>query len=157
MSFYSTTACAITELVHHILNLYKSSTYVIMQKEFLGSGGGGGNHNKKDGSKAGNDSTSQSAKLDDTVNMVSSTMDDHVVASVNVSNLESFLTVSEVHGIHSSVNVVKSGWESYPPLPNQGTTPARNTPGKSSYANIIGESSKKAVNIHTLLHWGERD
>ncbi|GKA73992.1 putative reverse transcriptase domain-containing protein [Tanacetum coccineum] len=111
-----------------------------MQKGFLGSGGGGGNHKKKDGSKARNDSTSQSAKLDDTANMVSSTMDNHVVASVNASNLESFPTVSKVHGICSSVNAVKSGGESYPPLPTQGTTPAGNTPGKSSYANVIGES-----------------
>ncbi|GKE07855.1 hypothetical protein Tco_1411406, partial [Tanacetum coccineum] len=31
------------------------------------------------------------------------------------------------------------------PLPTQGTTLSRNTPGKSSYANVIGESSKKAM------------
>nr|GEV45787.1 hypothetical protein [Tanacetum cinerariifolium] len=44
-----------------------------------------------------------------------------------------------------------TGFGSYPPLPTQGTTPVGNTPGKSSYDNVIGESSKKAVNIRTLL------
>ncbi|GJT95865.1 hypothetical protein Tco_1091383 [Tanacetum coccineum] len=48
-------------------------------------------------------------------------------------------------------NAVIMGGGSYPPLPTQGTTSARNTLGKSSYANVIGESSKKAVNIRTLF------
>ncbi|GJY78947.1 hypothetical protein Tco_0484748 [Tanacetum coccineum] len=36
-------------------------------------------------------------------------------------------------------------WGSYPPLPTLETNPAENTPGKSSYANVIGESSKKSI------------
>ncbi|GJS12265.1 hypothetical protein Tco_0369061 [Tanacetum coccineum] len=36
-------------------------------------------------------------------------------------------------------NAVKIGGGSYPPLPTQGTTLAGNIPGKSSYANVIGE------------------
>ncbi|GJY81318.1 hypothetical protein Tco_0494069 [Tanacetum coccineum] len=37
-------------------------------------------------------------------------------------------------------NAVKTSGGSYPPLPTQEITPAGNTPGKSSYANVIGES-----------------
>ncbi|GJX70367.1 retrotransposon protein, putative, ty1-copia subclass [Tanacetum coccineum] len=48
-------------------------------------------------------------------------------------------------------NAVNTGGGSYPPLPTLGTTPAGNTPGKFSYANVIGELSKKAVNIRTLF------
>ncbi|GJY12267.1 hypothetical protein Tco_0381576 [Tanacetum coccineum] len=51
-------------------------------------------------------------------------------------------------------NAVNIGGGSYPPLPTQGTTPSGNTPGKSSYANVIGESSKKAMNIRTLFTLG---
>nr|GEW49816.1 hypothetical protein [Tanacetum cinerariifolium] len=83
--------------------------------------------------------------------MVSSTMDDHVVASVNASDLKSFPTVSEVHEIHSSVNAIKSGGESYLLLPNQGTMSARNTFSKSSYVNVIGESIKSMFNSSTRL------
>ncbi|GKB21520.1 hypothetical protein Tco_0855443 [Tanacetum coccineum] len=43
---------------------------------------------------------------------------------------------------------------SYLPLPTQGTNPAGNTPGKSSYATVIGESSRKALNIRTLYTLG---
>nr|GEX68371.1 hypothetical protein [Tanacetum cinerariifolium] len=46
---------------------------------------------------------------------------------------------------------MKTGGGSYPPLPTQGTYPTGNTPRKSSYVNIIGESSKKTVNIYTLI------
>ncbi|GKB38723.1 hypothetical protein Tco_0883665 [Tanacetum coccineum] len=38
-------------------------------------------------------------------------------------------------------NAVKTGRGSYPPLPTQGTNPTRNTPGKSSYANVIVDAS----------------
>ncbi|GJU55178.1 RNA-directed DNA polymerase, eukaryota, reverse transcriptase zinc-binding domain protein [Tanacetum coccineum] len=51
-------------------------------------------------------------------------------------------------------NAVKTGGGSYLPLPTQGTTPARNTPGKSSYANVIDESNKNDVNIRTLFTLG---
>nr|GEV96759.1 hypothetical protein [Tanacetum cinerariifolium] len=43
-----------------------------------------------------------------------------------------------------------SGLKSYPPLPTQGSTPAGNTLGMSSYANVTSVSSRKALNIHTL-------
>ncbi|GKA02864.1 reverse transcriptase domain-containing protein [Tanacetum coccineum] len=56
---------------------------VIMQKGFLGSGGEGGHHKKKDGNKARNVSTSHPTKLDDTINVVSIVVDDHMVDSVN--------------------------------------------------------------------------
>nr|GEX97899.1 hypothetical protein [Tanacetum cinerariifolium] len=52
---------------------------------------------------------------------------------------------------------VKSGRESYPPLPTQGTTPSGNTPGKLSHATVIGESSRKALNFHTLYTLGEEN
>nr|GEV15261.1 hypothetical protein [Tanacetum cinerariifolium] len=65
---------------------------------------------------------------------------------LNASNIE---IVKD--GSVPSVTVRNTGVGSYPPLPTQGTTPASNTPGKSSYANVMGESSKKAVNIHTLF------
>nr|GEX12532.1 hypothetical protein [Tanacetum cinerariifolium] len=42
-------------------------------------------------------------------------------------------------------NAVKTSGGSYPPLPTQGTTPAGNTPGKSSYANVIGELRKRVA------------
>ncbi|GJS22956.1 zinc finger, CCHC-type containing protein [Tanacetum coccineum] len=48
-------------------------------------------------------------------------------------------------------NAVNTDVGSYPPLPTQGTTPIGNIPGKSSYAKVIGESSRKAVNFHTLF------
>ncbi|GJT12898.1 hypothetical protein Tco_0859940 [Tanacetum coccineum] len=48
-------------------------------------------------------------------------------------------------------NTVKTYGGSYPPLHAHGTTLAGNTPGKSSYANVIGEYSKKDVNIRTLF------
>nr|GEY01597.1 hypothetical protein [Tanacetum cinerariifolium] len=47
-------------------------------------------------------------------------------------------------------NVVNTSGGSYPPLPTKGTTLPGNTPGKSLYANVIGESSRKALNIRTL-------
>ncbi|GKD96578.1 hypothetical protein Tco_1380475, partial [Tanacetum coccineum] len=57
----------------------------------------------------------------------------------------------EMHSpLVEQTNAVKSGRESYLPLATQGTTPAGNTPTKSSYANVIGKSSRKALNIRTL-------
>ncbi|GKB61827.1 ankyrin repeat family protein, partial [Tanacetum coccineum] len=52
-------------------------------------------------------------------------------------------------------NAVKTGRGSYPPLPTQGTTPTRNTPGKSSYANVIGESSKFGL-VKSMLNSSTR-
>nr|GEW11681.1 hypothetical protein [Tanacetum cinerariifolium] len=57
----------------------------------------------------------------------------------------------EIYPLADQTNAGKTCGGSYPPLPTHGTTPAGNTPGKSSYANVIGESSKKAVNIRTLF------
>ncbi|GJT62536.1 putative reverse transcriptase domain-containing protein [Tanacetum coccineum] len=54
--------------------------------------------------------------------------------------LESFPTVSEANGIHSPTSAY------------EGPNPAGNTPGMStSYANVIGEPSRKALNLRTLF------
>ncbi|GJW76656.1 zinc finger, CCHC-type containing protein [Tanacetum coccineum] len=45
---------------------------------------------------------------------------------------------------------VDSDVGSYPPLPTQDTTPASNSPGKSSYANLSGKPSGKKLNIRTF-------
>nr|GEU28618.1 hypothetical protein [Tanacetum cinerariifolium] len=51
----------------------------------------------------------------------------------------------------STLNVENIGLNSYPPLPTQGSTPAGNSLGKSSYANVTGEPSKKAnPNVNLL-------
>ncbi|GKE55683.1 hypothetical protein Tco_1494868 [Tanacetum coccineum] len=69
---------------------------------------------------------------------------------VNVVNagLESFITVSEAHGIQSSASNMENMY-------NVGTTVgpnlAGNTPGMSSYANVTGVPSRKALNFHTLF------
>ncbi|GJV63406.1 hypothetical protein Tco_1474234 [Tanacetum coccineum] len=46
---------------------------------------------------------------------------------------------------------MKTDLSSYPPLPTQGSTPAINTPGMSSYANVTSAPSMKALNFHTLF------
>ncbi|GJX62515.1 hypothetical protein Tco_0295415 [Tanacetum coccineum] len=43
------------------------------------------------------------------------------------------------------------GLRSYPPLPTHGSTLAGNTPGMSSYANVTGVPSGKALNFRTLF------
>ncbi|GKA59459.1 putative reverse transcriptase domain-containing protein [Tanacetum coccineum] len=48
-------------------------------------------------------------------------------------------------------NVEKTSLSSYPPLPMQGSTPAGNTSGKSSYANVTGAPSRKALNFCILF------
>ncbi|GJT58841.1 hypothetical protein Tco_1002374 [Tanacetum coccineum] len=68
---------------------------------------------------------------------------------VSVANTgsESFPTVFEAHGIPSPTNEAN--------MNNVGTTAipttVGNTPGMSSYANITGEPSRKALNFHTLF------
>nr|GEX95065.1 hypothetical protein [Tanacetum cinerariifolium] len=52
------------------------------------------------------------------------------------------------------INAEITNLGSYPPLATQGTNQAGNTPGKSSYATVIGESSRKSFNIHNLYHRG---
>ncbi|GKC18141.1 putative reverse transcriptase domain-containing protein [Tanacetum coccineum] len=47
-------------------------------------------------------------------------------------------------------NVEKTSLSSYPPLPMQGSTPAGNTSGKSSYANVTSVPNRKALNFRTL-------
>ncbi|GJV58154.1 RNA-directed DNA polymerase, eukaryota, reverse transcriptase zinc-binding domain protein [Tanacetum coccineum] len=68
--------------------------------------------------------------------------------------------VADKEGVVSSVtdepvvnltNAVKTCGGSYPPLPTQGTTPAGNTTGKSSYTNVIGESKLLAKGLRILL------
>nr|GEZ50012.1 hypothetical protein [Tanacetum cinerariifolium] len=55
----------------------------------------------------------------------------------------------------STLNVEKTGLNSYPPLSTQGSTPIDNSPGKSSYANVTVELSGKAVIFSTLFTLGE--
>nr|GEX08244.1 hypothetical protein [Tanacetum cinerariifolium] len=86
--------------------------------------------------------------------------------NVNVSNIE-VVKEKDLNDEHVAMevqsplvdqtNAVKTSEGSYTPLPTQGTTPAENTPGKSSYANVIDESSKKAMNIRTLFTPGRGD
>nr|GEX69836.1 hypothetical protein [Tanacetum cinerariifolium] len=54
-------------------------------------------------------------------------------------------------GDTSFPDVAKTGLNSYPPLPTQGSTQAGNTPGMSSYANVTGKPSGKKVNVYTLF------
>nr|GEU51677.1 hypothetical protein [Tanacetum cinerariifolium] len=48
-------------------------------------------------------------------------------------------------------NVEHTGLYSYPPLPTHRSTPGGNSPGKSSYANVTGEPSRKTLNFRTLF------
>ncbi|GKC49942.1 zinc finger, CCHC-type containing protein [Tanacetum coccineum] len=69
---------------------------------------------------------------------------------VNVVNtgIESFPTVSEAHGIQTSISNAEN-------MNDVGTIVgpnlAGNILGMSSYANVIGASSRKALNFHTLF------
>ncbi|GJR79015.1 hypothetical protein Tco_0149800 [Tanacetum coccineum] len=51
----------------------------------------------------------------------------------------------------SILDVKKTSLRSYPPLLMQGSNPAGNTPGMSSYVNVICEPSRKALNFRTLF------
>nr|GEW36885.1 hypothetical protein [Tanacetum cinerariifolium] len=44
-----------------------------------------------------------------------------------------------------------TGLGSFPPLPSQINTSAGNTPGKSSYADVVGNPSGKKLNIRTMF------
>nr|GEZ90573.1 hypothetical protein [Tanacetum cinerariifolium] len=72
---------------------------------------------------------------------------------VNVENsgLESLLTVSEAHGIHSPFSNKENMNDVGTTV---GPTTADNTHGMSSYANVIGAPSRKALNFHTLFTLG---
>nr|GEU95622.1 hypothetical protein [Tanacetum cinerariifolium] len=69
-------------------------------------------------------------------------------ANVVNTGLDLFSTISEVHGIHSlacneeNMNDVGT---------RVGPTPAGNTPGMSSYANVTGGLSRKDMNFRTLF------
>ncbi|GJZ81200.1 hypothetical protein Tco_0646194, partial [Tanacetum coccineum] len=73
--------------------------------------------------------------------------------SVEVSKLGNVIGEQVVNEKQSSLvdtttpNVENTCLNSYPPLPTQGSTPAGNFPSKSSYANVTGESSRKALNF----------
>ncbi|GKB18924.1 hypothetical protein Tco_0852847 [Tanacetum coccineum] len=64
------------------------------------------------------------------------------------------LTTSVDTGIPNGEN---TGLSSYPPLPTQGSTPAGNTYGMSSYANVTCVPSRKALNFRTLFTPGETE
>nr|GEU53802.1 hypothetical protein [Tanacetum cinerariifolium] len=67
----------------------------------------------------------------------------------NNAGLESFLTVSEAHGIHSHTSANE---ENMNDAGNKvGLTLAGNKPGMSLYANVTGVLSRKALNFHTLF------
>nr|GEX32404.1 hypothetical protein [Tanacetum cinerariifolium]GEX32416.1 hypothetical protein [Tanacetum cinerariifolium]GEX37443.1 hypothetical protein [Tanacetum cinerariifolium] len=82
------------------------------------------------------------------------TTDKSVEASKHVNSNDEHVAMEVQSPLVDLTNAVKTGGGLYPPLPTQGTTPAGNTPGKSSYANVIGELSKKAMNIRTLFTSG---
>ncbi|GJX74389.1 putative reverse transcriptase domain-containing protein [Tanacetum coccineum] len=95
---------------------------VIMNRGFLDAGGRNNNHKKKTNMVVGTGSFTESGS------------DEPVVMEMQ-----------------SPVVAMDSDVGSYPPLPTQGTTPAGNTPGKSSYANVNGKPSGKKLNIRTLI------
>ncbi|GKC88801.1 retrovirus-related pol polyprotein from transposon TNT 1-94 [Tanacetum coccineum] len=69
-------------------------------------------------------------------------------ANVVNTGLDSFPTIFEVHGIHSpSCNEENINDAST----TMGSTLASNSPGMSSYANVTGEPSRKALNFRTLF------
>nr|GEU66054.1 hypothetical protein [Tanacetum cinerariifolium] len=82
-----------------------------------------------------------------------------VLADPGYQEKQSSMTDKEKSGVASSANkdgVAPSVTVAYDNTQmylndGHGTTPAGNTPGKFAYANVIGESSKKAVNIRTLF------
>ncbi|GKE55019.1 hypothetical protein Tco_1490175 [Tanacetum coccineum] len=63
--------------------------------------------------------------------------------------LESFLTVSEEYGIHSPGGMNEEFMNDAGT--KVGPTLDGNTPGMSSYANVTGVPSRKALNFHTLF------
>ncbi|GJT62246.1 PH, RCC1 and FYVE domains-containing protein 1-like protein isoform X1 [Tanacetum coccineum] len=69
-------------------------------------------------------------------------------SAVNV-GLESFPTISEDHGIHPPSSANEENM--YDAGTRVGATPAGNTLGISSYANVTGVSSRKALNFRTLF------
>ncbi|GKC85241.1 hypothetical protein Tco_1140958 [Tanacetum coccineum] len=114
-----------------------------MNQRFLDSGGRNNNHRKKTNANARTCSFSESGR---TLNDANSLKE---VVSPSISDVP---VVREMQSpLVDNTNAVIIGMRSYPRLPTQGTTPIGNTPRKSSYANVIGESSKKAVNIRTLF------
>nr|GEU69950.1 hypothetical protein [Tanacetum cinerariifolium] len=77
---------------------------------------------------------------------------DSNIEAVKEKNLNDGSMMMEVQSpVVDHTNVVRTSGGSYPPLPTQRTTLVGNTPGKSSYANVIGESSKKAVKLYGVL------
>ncbi|GJR92752.1 RNA-directed DNA polymerase, eukaryota, reverse transcriptase zinc-binding domain protein [Tanacetum coccineum] len=80
--------------------------------------------------------------------------------SVEVSKLGNVIGEQVVKEKQSSLvdtttpNVENTCLNSYSPLPTQGSTSASNFPSKSSYANVTGESSRKALNFRTLFTHG---
>ncbi|GJY87768.1 integrase, catalytic region, zinc finger, CCHC-type containing protein [Tanacetum coccineum] len=90
----------------------------------------------------------QLAKQDMVVGLLKFKYDkDHLCSALVVKKQSSLVDTS-------IPNVEITGLSSYPPLPTQGSTPAGNTPGISSYANVTGAPSRKALNFRTLFTLG---
>nr|GEZ95150.1 hypothetical protein [Tanacetum cinerariifolium] len=71
---------------------------------------------------------------------------------VSLVDISSFVSNKEnMNDVGTTVGPISAGLSSYPPLPMQGSTPAGNTYGMSSYANVIGEPHRKALNFSTLF------
>nr|GEY95093.1 hypothetical protein [Tanacetum cinerariifolium] len=80
-----------------------------------------------------------------------------VMESADGEELNEVLGISLATSAHKVVNeggmneVGTTVLESFPPLPTQVTTFARNAPGKSSYANVTSKPNGKKLNILTLF------
>nr|GEU50166.1 hypothetical protein [Tanacetum cinerariifolium] len=114
-----------------------------MNHGFIDSGEKNNNHRKKINTDPGTNSFMES---DGILNDATS------LAAKEVVSPTMKLVAKEMQSpLVNTTNVEKTGLGSYPPLPTQGTTPAGNTPGKSSYVNVISEPNRKALNFRTLF------
>ncbi|GKD86577.1 putative reverse transcriptase domain-containing protein, partial [Tanacetum coccineum] len=116
---------------------------VIMNRGFLDSRGRNNNHRKKINAVDATGSFMESGGNLINVNPLKE------VVSPSVTNVPVVMEMQSP--VVDKTNAVNTDVGSYPPLPTQGTTPIGNILGKSSYAKVIGESSRKAVNFRTLF------
>ncbi|GJW47585.1 hypothetical protein Tco_0079231 [Tanacetum coccineum] len=107
------------------------------------SGGRNNNHRKKTNTDTSTDSFTESVGNPNDANPLKEILSLSVIDVTVAMEVQSTLV--------DQTDKVKIVGGSYPPLPTQGTTPAENTPGKSSYSNVIGKSRMKALNIRTLF------
>nr|GEU41086.1 hypothetical protein [Tanacetum cinerariifolium] len=121
-----------------------------MNRGFLDSGGRNTNHRKKMNTDLGTGSFTESYRILNDASPLDASAVKKVVSPPVI--LESVAKEKQSSVVAASMpNVEKTSLGSYPPLPMQGTNPAGNTPGNSSYANFIGEPSREALNFHTLF------